>query len=99
MDILISRLKNFAGNYIFLLIYMLLTVYVVLLFINRKNKVNLTNIVYLLISLIPLIWFVVLKNHSTVHAFFSYRNLCIVIYSLLIGIFIQDNSIYESKEK
>ena len=97
INALVYRLKIFAGNYIFILMYILLIMYIILLYINRKSIVNC--LVYLLISLIPLIWFYVLKNHSTVHAFFSYRNLFIVIYGLCVGIFMQINLVCEREEK
>lgn len=96
---LLERLRMFSGTHVFVLIILLLCIYIVLLFINRKNKENIVNITYLGIGLIPVIWYTVLKNHSAVHAFFSYRNFSVVIYSLLVGILMQDNLLRKGKEK
>lgn len=97
--ILIQRLITFSGTHTFLLIFLLICFYLVLILINRKNEENKTNIIYILISLIPLIWFIVLKNHSAVHAFFAYRNFSVVIYSLLVGILMMNNILCKEKEK
>jgi len=94
---LIKRLVTFSGNYIFILILFLFSCFLILTF---KNKVLKKNIIYFLIACIPLIWFVVLKNHSAIHAFFTYRNFCVIIYSLFVGILMtQRENLCANKEK
>ena len=41
---------------------------------------------YLIIAIIPIIWYIVLQNHSYFHSYFTYRNL--LIFSLGINFFI-----------
>ena len=40
------------------------------------------NIPYLLIFLIPFVWYCVLANHSYIHVFFTYRDLAVAVCSL-----------------
>jgi len=39
---------------------------------------------YLIIAVLPFIWFAVIKNHSYIHARFTFRNLLITIFSVLL---------------
>lgn len=43
---------------------------------NIKNTYDVI-FIYLLIGMIPIVWYTLLKNHSYYHAFFTYRNLLI----------------------
>ena len=54
-----------------------------------KDKELLSKTVpYLIIALIPFLWYLVLKNHSYLHAFFTYRNMLLL--SLGINLFIME---------
>lgn len=68
---------------------------------NRKNYIR-KILPYLLISLIPFTWYVFTKNHSFIHARYTYKNLVATIFCFLIIIF-QDINILkndsEIKEK
>lgn len=44
--------------------------------LNIKNTYNII-LIYLLIGIIPIVWYILLRNHSYYHAFFTYRNLLI----------------------
>ena len=37
----------------------------------------------LLIALMPFVWYIILKNHSQMHCWFTYRNLSITVYTVL----------------
>ena len=51
---------------------------------------------YILIALIPFVWYFILKNHSINHSFFTYRNLLLTIIAIpLIISFSQE--IYNKK--
>ena len=39
---------------------------------------------YLLISVLPFVWYILIKNHSYIHARFTYRILLISIFAWLI---------------
>lgn len=52
-----------------------------------KNKYNCIDIPILMISVLPVFWIMILKNHSTIHHFFTYRNLVITLVCILIIIF------------
>ena len=49
-----------------------------------KKQILRMNIPYILISIMPFIWYIIVKNHSFLHARFTYKNLCITILGLLI---------------
>jgi hypothetical protein len=40
-------------------------------------------LIFVVIALYPFVWYFVLKNHSYIHNFFTYRNLSITVLSLL----------------
>lgn len=53
---------------------------------------------YIMIALIPFVWYFILKNHSINHSFFTYRNLLLTIIAIpLIISFSQE--IYNKKIK
>ena len=53
---------------------------------------------YILISCMPFAWYFVLQNHSLFHAFFTYRNLCIMV--MCINLCIERTStIYLDREE
>ena len=54
---------------------------------NKNVKIQYVKIaIFLIIAIFPFIWYLVIKNHSYVHAFFTYRNLLLTIIALPIGI-------------
>lgn len=59
-----------------------LVLWLVLLVIYRKNKI-INMIPVLIISVYPFIWYSVLKNHSYMHFWFTYRSLGVTVFSLL----------------
>lgn len=78
----ISTIRN---NLIYLnetFIMTLIVLAVIFSLINKKNVKR--KIVYFIISIIPFIWFAAIKNHSYVHARFTYRNLLITVFALSI---------------
>ncbi len=62
--------------------------YILYILILNKGKINKKNIFsfwpYLLILLYPLVWYLVIKNHSYIHARFTYRILSISVFAFLI---------------
>ena len=52
----------------------------------EKNKIekNIAMFLYLIIMLMPIIWYAMLKNHSYIHGFFTFRNITICLLSILL---------------
>ncbi len=49
---------------------------------NSKSKINVPELlVYIVIAILPFIWYLTLKNHSAIHARFTHRLLIISIYA------------------
>lgn len=65
---------------IFLVILLL---WLIILLISRKNKI-LNMLPILIIGIYPYIWYSVLKNHSYMHCWFTYRSLGITVFSVLV---------------
>lgn len=90
---LIYNLKKYLG-YVYYIILGILFIFLILSLI----KLNKNKIMYFFIAFIPILWLIVLKNHSTVHAFFTYKILSVTICSIFIGISeILDKSIKKNK--
>ena len=58
---------------------------------NKNKKVDYKEIIkyrlpYIIIGLMPFVWYLVLKNHSCWHNFFTYRNLLLTIIAIPIGV-------------
>lgn len=78
----ISTIRN---NLIYLNETFIMTLIVLAVIFSLINKKNIKRkIVYFIISIIPFIWFAAIKNHSYVHARFTYRNLLITVFALSI---------------
>lgn len=56
---------------------------IMLLFKRIRFKYIINKIPILLVAAYPIIWFIVLSNHSDIHYWFTYRSLMISLYSIL----------------
>lgn len=56
---------------------------------NKEEKIEEKQslVPYILIGVMPIVWYLVLKNHSINHSFFTYRNLILTILSFNICIY------------
>lgn len=69
---------------LFILIYAMIKIIV-----NIKKKINIKDnllqcIPFILTALLPIVWYFALRQHSVIHAFFTYRILIITLISLMI---------------
>lgn len=64
------------------ILYSIIILSIILSFMNKKDIKRKTP--YIIIAIIPFIWFILIKNHSYVHARFTCRNLLLTIFSLSI---------------
>lgn len=93
-EYLIFNVKNLS---IILVLAIALIFTILIKKLKYNNKLNFTknNIVpYLLISLIPICWFIVFSNHSFIHSFFTYRTYVGLVYSLSVMLLL----FFEQKE-
>lgn len=79
-------IKNIGANKLYLLMTVLLCVGIVGYGIWKHRRVNKQNfnIGILLCAVLPIMWYVVISNHSYIHYWFTYRILAISIYAGLI---------------
>lgn len=102
-----SRLDVIKDNFsyfkpLFIMCLILLIFYVIIKWIRKDIRFEKRNIIkytpILLLGLLPLIWFVVTSNHSSIHAWFTYRNLIIFALSLFsyILLLFEDNKLKKS---
>lgn len=85
-------LQNLAyeKSIIFILLYIKMIKIIIMKFfiktdIKKKYKIEET-LPYILIATIPFIWYIVVREHSNNHPFFTYRSLIITIIGILISI-------------
>ena len=64
------------------IVYIMCLLVCVLLVVLYSKKVN---FIYVCIALIPIIWLIVLKNHSAIHSFFTYKNLSVTLFALIVS--------------
>ena len=69
----------------YMFLFLVLVLLISLIFKMAKDKkMYLKNIHFLLIAIIPFVWYMVLANHSYVHYWFTYRELAIFIFAILV---------------
>ena len=88
-------MKNIGANKVCLLIAAVVFIGIFLFGIIKKKNINLKNINVgvLLCATLPLMWYVVVSNHSYIHFWFTYRILSISLYAVLISaiqLFVQE---------
>ena len=77
--------KNvFTESFWFVLFVLILVIGIFLLIkkirINRRKAID--NLWILLVSIIPIVWYLVMANHSYWHMFFTYRTLSVFIFAI-----------------
>lgn len=91
--VLLSKVKNFLSKNVFTTLVSLIIVYIICkMLANRKEKIdfkqNIKNAIpYIITMFFPIIWYLVLKQHSYIHTFFTYRIIIISIISIFIIIY------------
>ena len=87
-DVLEHNFSSF-GDIVAILLLILLLAYIIYLIKMRKTyhmipkKELIANIITLVVvALIPFIWYAVTTNHSYIHSWMTYRNLCLSIFAL-----------------
>ena len=78
--------KNIGANKVSLLLIVIVFVCVIIYYIFKKRTLCIKNINIgvLLCVLLPIMWYVVVSNHSYIHYWFTYRILAISIYACFI---------------
>lgn len=84
-------LKNMSAmfespiKYIFLISGLILLIFLFMIMLQIK-KLYLKNFHFWLIAIMPFIWYLILGNHSYIHFWFTYRELSMFIFAILIWI-------------
>ena len=85
------NIGNFLSyEVIFANIMIMISYAIIMLVKNRNKELNIKNnivqsIPYLIVAMMPLAWYAVLKQHSMIHRFFTYRALVITIITLMVS--------------
>ena len=82
VDAMISNLSVWYNKSTVLICILIFVIGIVGLFLNRC-RVNKRILPLVCVGFYPFIWYAILKNHSTVHGFFTYRNLTVLMFSYL----------------
>lgn len=51
---------------------------------EKKSLINKSLLFYVPVIFMPMVWYIFLKNHSYIHAFFTYRGLIISVFGILV---------------
>jgi len=98
-DVLYMNIQEFISYKINFFTVLLTILFLIIFYIkNFKNKLKIT-LPFLLIAIIPFVWYMVLKNHSIIHYWMTYRLLCITNFSILTGILTISKDINYKLEK
>ncbi len=76
----------------FVIVICLIASFLILIKNRRYFSINFASIyAFFLISCIPIVWLIFTNNHSTIHYWFTYRNLAASVFALFSGILVQIN--------
>lgn len=71
--------------------------------VNEKSNTENVNfyyiLIFLIISIYPFIWYGIIKNHSYIHIFFTYRNISIFMLNIQLALAIYLNLIENKSEE
>ena len=82
-------IKQFYAFDLVIFISLILTIIYIFYKLLKKYKIknfkeNKISILYLSIILLPIIWYYILQNHAYIHEYFTYRNLTICLFAILL---------------
>lgn len=101
--ICITLVKNFnlMGKSTVYILLISMSILLILLTKFQTKEARKTKLwIYGIIALMPIAWYAVLLNHSVVHAFFTYRNICLITFNIqILAILAVQNLIAEKGEK
>ena len=77
---------------IFANIMIMISYAIIMLIKNRNEKIDIKNnigqsVPYLIVAMMPFAWYAVLKQHSMIHKFFTYRTLIITIIAVMVSVY------------
>lgn len=89
IDVILRNLSYLSNPVITTIIFIIIIYIIITLMKNMKNKINIKEnlkdtIPYIFIFFFPIVWYLVLKQHSYTHVNFTYRLLIISIICILI---------------
>lgn len=81
IDVLTKNIKVYART-AYYVIFIMILVYYVVRFIKNRNELNKNNIAMLIpygiISMMPIVWYLAISNHSYIHFWFTHRALVVL---------------------
>ena len=86
-SVITSNMDIMFTGFITKILLIILAIGIIAFIFSRKDLKEIIKIVpILLIGLFPFVWYIVLKNHSQIHCWFTYRNLSVSVYAILVFI-------------
>ena len=92
-----NNYEMFMDNKLMIFILIFITVVMTLIIVELKNRKKLnckkelktilmTFLPYLIIITIPFVWYIAASNHSKIHYWFTFRDLAVSVFALMIGL-------------
>lgn len=82
---IIHTFTDLSSNPIFMLMLFLMVILCIVFYLlPKQQKPFRNNIAYVLIAIIPIIWYLVLGNHTGIHWRFTHRSLAVTIFAVLL---------------
>ncbi|RDY23285.1 hypothetical protein CHF27_009070 [Romboutsia maritimum] len=84
MDVIKFNWELIFNDFTMKIFVVILVIWVVMMILFRKDiEMIIKCLPILLIGLMPFVWYAVLKNHSQLHCWFTYRNLSVTVFSII----------------
>ena len=84
-DIILTKISSLT-NPLYIIIAVCIITSLIVLYFYKNRKILKTECWLILIATMPLLWFIVMKNHSLQHIFFTWRDWMLTLWCMLLFI-------------
>ena len=84
-DIILTKISSLT-NPLYIIIAVCIITSLIVLYFYKNRKILKTECWLILIAIMPLLWFIVMKNHSLQHIFFTWRDWMLTLWCMLLFI-------------
>ena len=98
-NLLPDKLDIIGSEYLIILILLVLCIFILGSFCRRSMKIELIDLTGALcvLSLAPIVWYIVFKGHTYIHFWFTYRSLIGMIMCLLLSLLIVAEGLFKER--
>jgi hypothetical protein len=84
LKVIKSNFGLYFNKFVLILLVIYFIVWIILMFKHRNKNVKITQILpFLIVSILPYMWYIALTNHSGIHYWMTYKIQVITMFSII----------------